>query len=178
MNPLNNESDLNLQQVQHAVKVPNTISGLSKLNKDGLKTKVLRVGKELYVCELDADGKLNDQTKKFIQQKRIKLWHESHTTKKNKHCSTCRCEENLDENGNRIYAKRGPKGPRNPNKTNNEKSNTDVDGSSKIKKQRGRPSTKDKSSKDSVKDDPLPSSSQTTPKQKSKKQNKKQINLV
>jgi len=135
MNPLNTESDLSMQQVQHAIKVPNTINGLSRLNKDGLKTKVLRVGKELFVCELDADGKLNDQTKKFIQSKRIKLWHQSHNAegKKNKHCSTCRCEENINKKV--------------------------VDGSSKPKKPRGRP-RKIKNPIESVNEEPIPSSTQ------------------
>ena len=122
MNQLNNQlnSELKFEGVPRACSnQANTINGLTKLNKDSVKNKVIRVGDKFYVCELDSNGKLIEDARKFIQSERIKLWHQNHDTpaKKNKHCSTCRCEENFDENGNRIYGKRGPKGSR-KNKTN------------------------------------------------------------
>jgi len=117
MNQLNNQlnSELKFEDVPRA----STINGLTKLNKDSVKNKVIRVGDKFYVCELDSNGKLTEDARRFIQSERIKLWHQNHDTaeKKNKHCSTCRCEENVDENGNRIYAKRGPKGGPRKNKT-------------------------------------------------------------
>jgi len=122
MNQLTNQlnSELKFEEVPRASSnQSNTINGLTKLNKDSVKNKVIRVGDKFYVCELNSNGKLTEDARRFIQSERIKLWHQNHDTpaKKNKHCSTCRCEENVDENGNRIYAKRGPKGPR-KSKTN------------------------------------------------------------
>ena len=103
MNQLSNQlnSELTLEDVQRASSnQSNTINGLAKLNKDGTKNKIVKFGDKFYVCELQ-DGKLMEDARKFIQSERIKLWHQNHDTpaKKNKHCSTCRCEENVDENG-------------------------------------------------------------------------------
>ena len=107
MNQLSKQlnSQLILEDVPRASSnQPNKINGLTKLNKDSVKNKVIRVGDKFYVCELDSNGKLTEDARRFIQSERIKLWHQNHDTaeKKNKHCSTCKCEENVDENGNRI----------------------------------------------------------------------------
>jgi len=123
MSQLNNQlnSELILHEVPRATSnQPNSIIGLEKLNKDSMNSKVVKVGDKLYVCELQ-DGELTKDAKKFIQSERIKLWHKNHNGagKKKKHCSSCRCEENVDENGNRIYAKRGPKGPHKQKKSKN-----------------------------------------------------------
>jgi len=122
MNQLSKElnSQMQLEQVPRASSnQSNTITGLTTLNKYGEKNKILKVGQKFYVCTLDSNGKITEDATKFIQSERIKLWHLNHDTpaKKNKHCLTCRCEQTVDKNGNRIYAKRGPKGGPRKNKT-------------------------------------------------------------
>jgi len=59
MNQLSNQlnSKLKLEDVQRASSnQSNTINGLAKLNKDGAKNKIVKVGDKFYVYELQ-DGK-------------------------------------------------------------------------------------------------------------------------
>ena len=109
---MNSINSLNSVPVLHLTKVLKPINGISKLNNEEMKQKLIRVGAETYVCNLTSEGKLTPMAKKFIHTQRMKLWHQNHSKDNiNKHCTTCKCEFKLDQNGKRLFAKRGPKVP-------------------------------------------------------------------
>jgi len=67
------------------------------LNKDMSKTKLIRVGDNIYMCDM-IDGELVDEARKFINNERIKQWHKTHNPEKpHRHCPTCACESQVDE---------------------------------------------------------------------------------